>query len=183
MSSKTSFWIFIAVLLFIVGVFIYLASAGQVNIISDAEHPDAQKRRLAESRLKELEPEMEKNLALKKKLDRYVMWGFIGVKLILVAAVVGICLFVKYLFGLSLDELYEWKDKALCFIGICVFIISGTEIKFFKAYPWMRDMVKVWVYKKYKRPELEKEITEGVAEIKQWKEIIATLPEPQNPVQ
>jgi hypothetical protein len=47
----------------------------------------------------------------------------------------------------------------------------------------MRDMVKFWVYKKYKRPEIEKEILERSAEIMQLKEVIASLPEPRNRVQ
>lgn len=174
MNSKKVIWII--VILFLVGLAIYLFSWGQINIISDAEHSNQLKRKQAEDRLKELEPEMEKDLTLKRKLDRYVLWGFIGAKIVIVAALFGICIFVKYLFKLSWGDLYEWKDKAGFCLTICVFFVFGAEIKFLKAYPMMRAIVRSWVYRKY--GHLDKQIEYRAAEIAKLKEVLATIPEP-----
>lgn len=154
-----------------------LISWGEINIIADAENDKLVRRKQAEDRLNEIEPEMEKDLALKKRLDRYVFWGFILFKVVIVSIFFGLCILSKYLLKISWADLYEFKDKAAWFSGIAFFILFRSEVKYIRAYPWMRAIVRNWVYRKY--GHLEKKIEERAVEILKLKEEIIQLSEPE----
>jgi hypothetical protein len=123
--------------------------------------------------LKELEAELHMDKAVKKRLDRFVVWGFVLAKIMVLCLLFSVCLGVKFLLHLSWATLYELQEKALTFIGACTFVLLGAEVKLIRIYPWLRDLVKAWVYRKY--GHLEPKIKAQQDEIEKLKQTIVDL--------
>jgi len=142
--------ILIIVLLILLLLFVYTLTLGLYNPFSNKESSTKNNLDSLNSRYRKLVPHIEKQKALKKRLDTIFKWVYFSFRIMMVIIyLLTNYLAYKYLGFNDLNKLLNLNEAVAILLAILFFIIYGDLRNLSVSIDQMKNYIKYRVYKKH----------------------------------